>query len=367
LDKSKAWYRSRPVDVLVRLLYYSGLLHLVGLVRRHLGPRRLLILLYHRLAVTGETTAISGLELDDPVPVERFERHLRVLRWFGEPLPLNAAFQRLHDSRETLRTFLAITFDDGYRDNYTLGRPIWTRHGIPVTLFPAIAQVDRGEWLWWDELARIVGAADFDEDQVRSLLEVLDELAPGPAWTDGLAGTCGREAFARFLFARMVRLPVDLREAVLGEVARHLATVRPARPASACDTPSDRLYIDWEELRDLAREGVEIGGHTVRHPRLPCETAVVAEAEITTCRKLLWEKLQKPINCFAMPGGFYDDRDLALIARAGYRLAVTVEKGVNYRDTNPYRLRRISLSWDEPHHLAFKLAFADWLFPHVQD
>jgi peptidoglycan/xylan/chitin deacetylase (PgdA/CDA1 family) len=84
--------------------------------------------------------------------------------------------------------------------------------------------------------------------------------------------------------------------------------------------------------------------------------------EIAACRTRLERATGKPVASFAFPGGFYDTRELEIIRRAGYSLAVTVEKGVNYAEADPLRLRRISMSWDEPHHLAFKLAFADWLF-----
>lgn len=367
LAQGKAWNRSWPVDLAVRLLYGCGFLHLVGLCRRWFGRKRLVILLYHRLAPAGGNAAIGGLEFDEPVPVDRFERHLKILRWFGEPQSLDRAYERLHDSDDPARTLISVTFDDGYRDNYTLGRPAWNRQGIPVTLFPAIAPVDQGEWLWWDELQQLVGDAEFDEQRVRTLLEVLDEIAPDPARNAGLPGQAGREEFARFLFQRIVDLPIELRESVLDELAKCFGTARPKRPAAvpaSCDRThsADRLYINWKELAEMVAEGVAIGGHTVRHPRLPREPVAVAESEIADCRTLLEQATGKPVSSFAFPGGYYDTRELKLLREAGYSLAVTVEKGVNYPETDPLQLRRISLSWDEPHHLAFKLAFADWLF-----
>jgi peptidoglycan/xylan/chitin deacetylase (PgdA/CDA1 family) len=339
----------------------------VGLCRRWLGRKRLIILLYHRLAPAGSDSAIGGLELDDPVPVDRFERHLKTLRWFGKPESLDRAFDRLHDAHDPTRTLISVTFDDGYRDNYTLGRPVWNRHGVPVTVFPAIAAVDRGEWLWWDELQKIVSEANLDEARVRTVVEVLDEIALKPARNWEFSGRADREAFLRFLFERVVGLPLGLRDAVLDELAGCFGTSRPSRPAVLprnCDVTdsSDRLYMNWNELGELVAEGVAIGGHTIRHPRLPCEPVAVAESEITRCRTLLEDTTGKPVDSFAFPGGFHDTRELQLLRQAGYRIAVTVEKGVNYPETDPLRLRRISLSWDEPHHLAFKLAFADWLF-----
>ena len=368
MAQRKAWYRSWPIDLALRLLYGCGFVHLVGMCRRWFGRKRLIVLLYHRLAPAGGDTAIGALEFDDPVPVERFDRHLKILRWFGDPESLDRAFDRLHDPHDRARTLISVTFDYGYRDNYTLGRPVWQRRCVPVTLFPTIAAVDRGEWLWWDELQELVSGTELDEQRVRPLVESLDEIAPGSVWNCESSRQADRATFARFLFERMVDLPLELREAVLDELAKCFNKSRPSRPAAV---PTDRdethsagrLYINWKELNEMVAEGVQIGGHTIRHPRLPREPIAVAESEIASCRMLLEETVGKPVSSFAFPGGFYDTRELNLLRQAGYRTAVTVEKGVNYPETDPFRLRRISLSWDEPHHLAFKLAFGDWLFP----
>ena len=76
----------------------------------------------------------------------------------------------------------------------------------------------------------------------------------------------------------------------------------------------------------------------------------------------LEDRLGQAVTSFAYPGGFHGDREVELVKQAGYRVAVTVEKGANFPDANPYRLRRIAVSWDRPHHLAFKLAFCEWIF-----
>ena len=338
----------------------------MGLFRKYLGRRRLLILLYHRIAPAGGDTTIAGLEMDAPVRADQFDGHMKLLRWFGEPLPLDAAVETLRGSGTGPRALIAVTFDDGYRDNFTLGRPIWRRHGVPVTLFPAVGPVDRGEWLWWDELEWIIGHATLEPARMRPLVEALEDVAPGPGWHEVIEAAHDRDRVARLLLKRMLDLPIELRELFLTELAERLGIGRPGRRLNAPAVPHpaepDRLYLNWDELRSMAREGVRIGGHTVRHPRLPAEPASVAFDEITACRAALQERLDEPVTCFAMPGGFYGPREVQMLARAGYRLAVTVEKGVNYPDADPYRLRRISLSWDQPHHLALKLALGDWLF-----
>jgi peptidoglycan/xylan/chitin deacetylase (PgdA/CDA1 family) len=323
----KPWFRRWHVELAVSLAHWCGLLRLLGLFRKYWGPKRLIILMYHRLVPAGGNAAVAGIEFDEPVPVDRFERHMKLLRWFGRPMALGDARRWLYDPRHRRGTAIAITFDDGYLDSLQLGLPVWQRFRVPITLFPAIRAVSGERPLWWDELAQVVGGL-------------------------GLPGR-DRAELARNLFHQFAALPASQRDAQIDQLARRDHN----RPRD-----SNRLYVNWSELAELVQHGVEIGGHTVSHPRLPLEDDASVERELHECRAALRERTGQPVTCFAYPGGFFGERECQLLAAAGYTTAVTVEKGINHADTPPFQLRRIGLSWDDAHHLAFKLVFARWLY-----
>lgn len=361
------WYRSFLVDLVVRLLYYSGVLHCVGLIRKYLGEKRLIVLMYHRLSGPGVTGTIGGLDYGDAVPSEQFDGHIRLVRWFGLPVSVDEGYTRLVNQCPGPRTLIAVTFDDGYRDNFVLGTEVWKKYQVPVTVFPALSAIDQGEWLWWDELLRIVGQAESVDHDLTVLLELVSELAGNRRDAELAAKGFERMALVNYLVPRLKRLPMEVRDNVLDELACRLGVRRqqPAEFQSENSVAADRegrVYATWGELQEQARAGVQIGGHTVHHPSLPFERAEVARKEIQECRVSLGSRIGQAVTCFAYPGGFHGDREVAFVREAGYRVAVTVEKGVNGRDADPYRLRRIAVSWDRPHHLALKLAFCEWLF-----
>jgi len=107
------------------------------------------ILMYHRIAD----------EPNDPwslaVSPAHFEEHLRVLSRTRHPLALTEFIAKLRAGTLPPRA-VAVTFDDGYVDNLTAGKPRLTAADVPATVFLATGFIDRREPIWWDELACLV-------------------------------------------------------------------------------------------------------------------------------------------------------------------------------------------------------------------
>jgi peptidoglycan/xylan/chitin deacetylase (PgdA/CDA1 family) len=90
------------------------------------------------------------MEADADISPERFERQLRWLtRW-----------RRVVTIEETLHlapnpSLVAITFDDGYRDNLTVALPLLEKFGSPMTLFVAAGFLGRDGYLSEAELCEL--------------------------------------------------------------------------------------------------------------------------------------------------------------------------------------------------------------------
>src|SRR4051794_20071252 len=106
------------------------------------------ILLYHRV------TALDSDPQQLAVTPEHFDEHLRVLREICTPVEL-ADVPRMLRARRLPKRPVAVTFDDGYRDNLHEAKPLLERHGVPATVFVASGYVGSGREFWWDELERL--------------------------------------------------------------------------------------------------------------------------------------------------------------------------------------------------------------------
>ena len=91
----------------------------------------------------------------------------------------------------------------------------------------------------------------------------------------------------------------------------------PHEPELAC--------MGWDELRELAGAGWEIGSHTRSHPRLAeiDDEAKLAD-ELEGSRQVLEDGMGGPCVSIAYPYGSHDERVVAAAERAGYELGLTL-------------------------------------------
>jgi peptidoglycan/xylan/chitin deacetylase (PgdA/CDA1 family) len=306
-------------------LYYSGLVAFARLWARRSGAR-LVILNYHRAA---------GGDL---------RRHLLYLRRHYRILPLETALEELYapskgrrPQSSDSRIPLAITFDDGYHDNYTHAHALACELQIPITVFLPPGYMESGRRFLWLEGEWLVQHARVDEATIAGRTYRLDHLEE-------------REALAQAIdaHARFARSVAD-REIFLAGVRNALAA-----PLGASSEERPSWPLTWRDIHEMEIGGwVTFGAHTMHHPILAClADPAEVEYEVKESREVLEQRLGHPVRTFAYPyGGPRDIGQHALnaIQEAGFSWGVTTTPGFNTPDTDPHRLRRmptdVSESW----------------------
>ncbi len=127
--------------------------HGAGLLHRALGRRRdagFAILMYHR--ITDEPAGVAAPTWN--VTPQRLHEQLSSLITAGyQPWPLTRALARRRSGREIPASALVVTFDDGYRNNYTRAWPVLRELNVPATIFVATASLDSTEPFPFDDWA----------------------------------------------------------------------------------------------------------------------------------------------------------------------------------------------------------------------
>jgi peptidoglycan/xylan/chitin deacetylase (PgdA/CDA1 family) len=100
--------------------------------------------------------------------------------------------------------------------------------------------------------------------------------------------------------------------------------------------------MSWDDLSFLARQGWEIGGHTLRHARLPELPDDRMGEEIEGDRRMLEARLGVEVTAFAYPYGAYDARCLRAAAAAGFTSGWTMQPRINWCGDDLFTLGRFN-------------------------
>ncbi|GAC1338060.1 MAG: hypothetical protein NVS2B9_06120 [Myxococcales bacterium] len=88
-------------------------------------------------------------------------------------------------------------------------------------------------------------------------------------------------------------------------------------------------YLTWPEVRALRDAGMEIGSHSVRHPRLSALPKAQVRDEVFESKRMLEQGLGQPVEFFAYPFTARRKDTRAEVRAAGYRGAVSGLTGSN--------------------------------------
>ena len=272
-----------------------------------------------------------------------FEQQMRFVAQHYKVVSLAKLLDHLENG--TPQSVLAITFDDGYEDNFLNAFPILRRYNLPATIFLTTGGTDTRDALWFEQLAEAVKRTD------REFIDLEIDL-PRRFW---LRTQDERLRSNDGIFSMLRRLPDEERQQRLVNILRQLAvTGNPERR---------NKMLTWDQVRLMMRYGIDFGGHTVTHPFLSKVTREKAAWEVSECKRRIEEELQQPVSYFAYPNGREEDFtswNKEMLRNAGYRAALSTIWGMNYRSTDRMQLKRGG-PWEKSQALfAWKLDWYQW-------
>ncbi len=127
-----------------------------------------------------------------------------------------------------------------------------------------------------------------------------------------------------------------------GQAMNYLVADRMGKSSDweAAEGGEARPLMDEAQVREWISAGNWIGAHTCTHPRLSQIPRDRAREEIVSSKKKLEDRFGQPVEHFAYPFGDYNEAVVELVREAGFKTACTMNRGVNDRNTDPFRLKR---------------------------
>jgi peptidoglycan/xylan/chitin deacetylase (PgdA/CDA1 family) len=260
------------------------------------------------------------------------------------------------------RGAVAVTFDDGYGDNFRNAWPILERHHVPATIFVTTGYTDSGREFWWDDLARTMFFAPKLPERLS-----LDVNGATREWTLGAAARMSVEErladrgwtilrednptevhrVYRELQPILLLAPPEQRDRMLADLRAQTRNGTSDRfeESQLADPLADNLAMTREQLRSIARTGlIGIGAHTVTHPVLSALPPESAAREIRQSKEDLQQILGGDVVSFAYPYGYrgaYTPQNVSDVRAAGLADAYSNFGGAVRPHANRYELNRI--------------------------
>jgi len=301
-----------------RGLVGSGVTRLAG---RLAGPG-VAILMYHSVMddPLQAASTLGGIVHSTKV----FREQMELIARDYNTLTLADVLLFVQGEKEPPTRSVAITFDDGYADNFEVAMPVLDQTGVPAAFYVVVDCVENARLPWparlryafyttkkstWAESNGTLWPLKSFEQRDGAFLKACDD--------------CCQLAGAR-------------QEQFVSGIERDLdAEFRSA----------ENPMMTWDQLCGLTRRGHIVGSHTMTHPNMAYLPDADLQIEFAESKRSLEERLNSPIDHFSYPcpalSPHWRDRTVEASAQAKYRTAVTTNGGPVRRNHNPLRLRRV--------------------------
>lgn len=258
-----------------------------------------LILVYHGVVEKPDHSISAG-----PIDLLQFEQHLAYIKKHFDVVSLSEIFDMYRKGIEPKRKTLAITFDDGYENNYVRAVPLLKKYNIPATIFVIGNSVeDDNAIIWYDHLTFIKDRLDYSKINT------------------SVIGEPGVSSFYE-LMRLIQRVELEKRKVLYNELDKQ---VRLEEVINKYPREFWKL-MTAEETRKLAQGGlIEIAAHSYSHPNLGEIPLQAAKEELVKSKMLLEGAIGMKVNAIAYPDGSYTEDVKRVSIEAGFTNLLAVD------------------------------------------
>ncbi len=308
---------------------------IAGKQARKNSEPELLIIGYHRILPI-DHPEFQMMQPGMRVQPSTLEMHIKILRQYFEFVDLNDWVSKVKNGLSVPNKAVALTFDDGWVDNYEYAYPILKREEVPATIFLVSSMIGTNNQFWPERVSNILSYIK-DERRVglgKGMLKWFEQHQ-----FDINNSSSFDERGVNALISRLKEKSDD-------EVYKSLTVFADVE----CKIPHLVHIMNETQLLEMKASGlVSFGAHTKRHFRLDkISDYSLLEGETLGSKNDLEELLNINVSGFCYPNGSFDNKAVDVI-RQGFQYSCTTKKGWNTTKSDLLLLNRILLHDDVSH------------------
>jgi len=314
------------------ILYYSGLLSLHAFLRiKLLKKTDFTILTYHRILL-----AMSD-EHDKPQPgmvtlARTFGEQLKFLTETYDVISIDDLVLHLRSGRRYPKRCIVITFDDGWKDNYTHAFPLLRLYGVPATVFLATDYIESDKMFWFHTVNSIVRKRLLTSEKLKSILDECGAIDQADKTI--LLSTINQPD-------RFIEQIKKFDPAALSEISDR---INDAVGVDGGKVTGEQWVLNWDEINEMRKHRISFGSHTCSHTILTRMQGDQITRELQSSKRIIEENTGSQVTSFVYPNGDFNLQVKDLVEKAGYLCACTGSRPNPPRSKiDPFALPRLGM------------------------
>lgn len=302
---------------------------LMNLFKRLPFRNKLIVLNYHRILPSGHPFRTP---FDDGVYSVNEAEFARQINWLkhntlilSEDDLIKLRGENGFALPQTSTPCVVITFDDGYKDNYTAAFPILKYFEVPAIFFVATQMIDTRQLFWWDIIAYLIKHS----------------RKPFIVFNDVKYCLPDQQQEAIFFFHQRMKLAqYEQTKYLIPELSNLCEIDVPMPPLQ------DEELLTWKEIEEMAEHQIAIGSHTHTHRVLSTISSNSQKEEMLLSKLIIEKHIGNPVRSISYPVGelqFITSETSQIAAASGYLLGFTANTGVNeWKKIHSYKINRVA-------------------------
>ncbi len=301
----------------------------------HKSPQ-LVILMYHRILPTDDNRCLT----EEPgmiVTPSTFKQHLEILANYFQFVSLSDWIEKKNNNQPLPSLACAITFDDGWSDNYEFAYPILKELDVPATIYLVSNIIDTDNIFWPERVSHtLISIAEnnstlWDKPELKWLRNVQTDYA------------FDQKSPTRNQISQIIN---GLKKYTDTDINQRLSALESDFNIEQYPSTSKNI-LTWQQVDEMIDSGlIEIGSHTCQHIRLVDGlSADLLNTEIIESKKIIEKKINKQIKTFCFPNGDFSKASSELVEK-NYLSSVSTQAGWNSNTSSSHLLQRVAIHED---------------------
>lgn len=302
-----------------------------NILTRYIDSRKngkALVLTYHNV-IPGKTMASLKLMPGVFLSSESFRMQVVWLKDHFNIVSLSEIIQRVRNKTRWNEPLCAITFDDGWKNNYDFAYDIMLKEGIPATIFLVGKYINTSKPFFWDICFDIIKENRNLPSNLTGITEI-DNYIRNVSDQDPLVR-------ARNVVHRIRQIPYE----DFMQVSACMEKYYHQNLKDHGEWQYETLSI--QNIREMQENNISFGYHSTNHYMLTRVPSLHLKEELMPPHNILNENGVKMEPIFCYPDGQFNADVIRELKAMDYIGAVSMIPGYNDVNTSPYILKRVNL------------------------